>query len=302
MSSSPAWLSVALSTLATVKEQPDEVLRTGIRKLPQSHILHHLNRWARHVWRPAISSEQLQVLTENPQPTSVEHLNAGAASLLVALLEAVRRCKAEPWLQVIGVMFLADDPWAIDVGHDKQLQVNKCVRAIEALFANSNAVESIASALNSETVELPVDGEFAATHDESYAELRCRVAALQLQLDDVTAVVRRNEQNTKDMLSSFHFWSLLLLDELRSYRLAVRSPLNTPTQSQASAELSSGLPLMRSLSPAWRIGTDLSEQGARGSSPVNSVSAVSPYASVPTAQSEAIRPKRVFRDGKWTTL
>ncbi|KAI0562351.1 hypothetical protein FGB62_61g153 [Gracilaria domingensis] len=305
MSSSPAWLSVALSTLAAVEDQPAEVLRTGIRKLRQSHILHHLNRWARHVWRPAISAEQLQALTDNPHPSSVERLNAGAASLLAALLEAVRRCKAERWLRVIGLMFLADDPWAIDVGHENQLQVDKCVRAIEALFADSEAVASAAAALNSETVELPVDGVFAASTDESFAELRCRVAALQLQLDDVTAVVRRNEQNTKDLLSSFHFWSMLLLDELRSYKMAVRSPTNTPSQPQAVSEMSAGLPSMRPLSAAWR--TDLvSNDESRGSSASSTangnVTPAAASASGRPVKPEPNRPKRVFRDGKWITL
>lgn len=198
-------------------------------------------------------------------------------------------------------MFLAADPWAIDVGHEEQAQVNKCAHAIELLFENSQQVAITVAALNTETIELPVDGVFAASKDESFAELRCRVAALQLQLDDVTAVVRQNEKNTKDLLSSFHFWSLLLLDELRSYKHAVRSPVSTPTQSQA-ADMGAGLPPMRPLPAGYKRDGASGDVYAAFSAATNGAWSAKGNASIatsPRAPKGELKPKRVFRDGKW---
>lgn len=159
-----------------------------------------------------------------------------------------------------------------------------------------------------------IDGEEENedTGDESFAELRCRVAALQLQMDDVTAVVRRNERITKDLLSSFHFWSLLLLDELRSYRSAANNNSHSQTGVR-SPQISDGV-IDNLTQRMGRIVT-----GA--ASPPHSSTLVPPFApersviihdeairpaenrSPPLSTSSSIsdnpRPRRVFRDGKW---
>ena len=225
MSGSPAWLTIALTTLAseTTTTNPSQLLNTGIRSLPSSHILHHLNRWARHVWRPAVNPSTLSSLTRSD--FNEEKLNAlgiGACSLLAALLEAIARCEAPAWLDVLAVLFLADDPWTVEVGRlAKPTDVDRATNIMRQLYEKREIVAKVSAALSKDGVELPPVEMELPPSTESFAELRCRVAALQLQLDDVTAVVRRNESNTKNLVSSFHFWSLLLLEEIRACKQQV---------------------------------------------------------------------------------
>lgn len=227
------------------------VLSSGIRHLAPSHILHHLNRWAKHVWRPAVPARVLASLTRTPSRDNLQTLGAGAVSLLSAVLDAVRRCAVTQWLSVLGVLFLADDPWSVEVGHiGSAVDVDRAATAMCTLFDERDLLSDVTAALALQARDAesraaaPFDLDAAGTtpptstswghgredtREESFAELRCRVAALQLQMDDVTAVVRRNERITNDLLSSFHFWSLLLLDELRGYRAS--APVPTPVPS-----------------------------------------------------------------------
>lgn len=225
---------------------------------------------------------------------------------MAALLDAVQRCNARTWLSVIGVMFLSNDPWAIDVGEDAKVQLDICSVAIEQLFLDRKQVSEAACKLNSEANELPVEEMTHTDSGDSFAELRCRVAALQLQLDDVTQVARRNEKNTKDLLSSFHFWSLLLLDEIRSYKNAAKgsSPLNaTPTQTDTAFDMPAGVPPMRlinTVDPRFLHGVDTGGNSS-GETTLTGAPAASGSTSPRVAKTEG-RLKRVFRDGKWVLL
>lgn len=309
MSSSPAWLTIALTSLSSDADvEPAAVLARGIRPLPAPHVLHHLNRWARHVWRPAVTTRALAALTKDPGVEQIEALGAGAVSLLAALVAAVRRCDAAAWVDVLGVMFLANDPWSIDVGRVGAAEdVDRSASAMTVLFERKAGVlAEVASRSILDVNELrdEIDGEGSA-HGNSFAELRCRVAALQLQLDDVTAVVRRNERNTKDLLSSFHFWSMLLLDELRSYKgqLSGRSAgVSLQGNGNVKAE---GEGVFDSF--ARHIGEAVGH--VAGDSSLDPGTAghdgAVPSVGAPDAKREGVdapRVKRVFRDGKWVVL
>lgn len=224
-SASPAWLSIALTTLASsVEDLPADIVQYGIRHLPSPHILHHLNRWAKHVWRPAVAPHALTSLTRTPTRDSFVSLGYGAASLLCALVSAMRRCDASAWRDVVAIMFLCDDPWTIEVGRESNIQerdIDRAIRTMPFLCDGHQMLnEAIAEISPIPPHEVNLDSEpvVASSYGDPFAELRCRIAAMQLQLDDITSTVRRNDRNVKDLLSSFHFWSLLLLDELRGYR------------------------------------------------------------------------------------
>lgn len=289
MSSSPAWLTVALTTLSTDNSNPSQVLHSGIRSLPSSHVLHHLNRWARHVWRPAVNASALFAFIKSPDKESLSGLGASALSLLTALIETVRRCEAEQWVEVLGIMFLAGDPWAVEVGKEgNEKEVEKAVQAILWMFESEELVKEVTAETTAMVREVDMEG----MEGESIAELRCRVAALQLQLDDVTAIVRRNEKNTRDLLSSFHFWSLLLLDELRGYKAMVGRG--------ASSEAGQGDALE---SLADSIGDAVKNRvGGDGVTEPSDDDLEKGRTQKSTERGTAGKPKRVFRDGKWITL
>lgn len=295
MSSSPAWLTVALTTLATsTTPTPHDAFTSGIRAVPTTHVLHHLNRWSRHVWRPAVSPRALSALTRAPSTPDVTQLADGAVVLLSALVDAVRRCDATAWLGVLGVMFLADDPWAVDVGLHQAPDADRASAAMHTLFAQPQLLADAAK-LSQHVPDFANGDEQHAPSHEAFAELRCRIAALQLQLDDVTAVVRRNEKNTTDLLSSFHFWSLLLLDELRGYR---QENLASDSRGGRDAAFEA---FSRQLS-----GTDGSQSGSdrgeRREAPASPPRNPANNVTDPPALVHKQRPKRVFRDGKWVVL
>lgn len=314
MTTSPAWLTIALTSLAATSDSPEAVLASGIRSLPTPHVLHHLNRWARHVWRPAVTPRSLSALTRAPAREPLQALGSGAVSLLAALVEAVKRCSVSQWIDVLGVMFLADDPWTIEVGRNVHAEsVDLAAAAMRTLYENVDMTADVAGLFANRLdvkKELLHDFEVGTSaHDESFAELRCRVAALQLQLDDVTAVVRRNEKNTKDLLSSFHFWSLLLLDELRSYRKQERGERSG---SGAGGDGQDGILEMFPKSIAQLInrpGTASAAGGSASESIDSSILGSSEGTSGTGASGGTRMPKggkldgqrsrRVFRDGKW---
>lgn len=307
MSSSPAWLTIALTSLSSDTDvEPAAVLASGIRPLPTPHVLHHLNRWTRHVWRPAVTARALAALTRDPDVEQLEALGAGAVSLLAALVEAIRRCDAAAWVDVLGVMFLANDPWSIDVGRvGAAKDVDRSAAAMTALFERKAGVlaeVASRSSLDGRDLVGEMDREGSA-HGESFAELRCRVATLQLQLDDVTAVVRRNEKNTKDLLSSFHFWSMLLLDELRSYRAQLSG------QSAGGSLQGNGKTEGEGVFDSFARHVGQAVGQIAGESSTDSCTArrdgAVPPAGAPGAKREGVdapRVKRVFRDGKWVVL
>eukprot|EP00177_Eucheuma_denticulatum_P006902 GFKZ01012558.1.p2 GENE.GFKZ01012558.1~~GFKZ01012558.1.p2 ORF type:complete len:292 (-),score=41.64 GFKZ01012558.1:1341-2216(-) len=291
MSSSPAWLTIAFTTLCDSDTSPAEVLRSGLRSLPSPHILHHLNRWTRHVWRPAVAPKALARLNDSPDEEALCALGAGAVSLLAALMEAVRRCEVDKWVDVLGVMFLADDPWVVEVGSVRnEHQVQRAAQAMRRLYEGGNLVAEADSRMKATFTELGAD----APEEESMAELRCRVAALQLQLDDVTAVVRRNEKNTKDLLSSFHFWSMLLLDEMRGYKSMV-AKLAPPREASDGGFDNFVKGLTGGVPQAGAAETPSEQSGGESSGKAQSSGSLG-------KDSTGARPRRVFRDGKWVTV
>lgn len=224
-------------------------------------------------------------------------------SLLAALVEAVRRCDAGKWADVLGVMFLADDPWAVEVGRVGDAKgVDRAAGAMRVLFEKKAGVLKEVAAKSALDVAEMVDGfeGEGSAHGESFAELRCRVAALQLQLDDVTAVVRRNEKNTKDLLSSFHFWSMLLLDEMRSYKAQISgrsAGTSLKGNESGSGRTTEGEGVFDSF--ARHVGQAVANVAGESSSD----SSTAKVEGTPTtAGGEQPRSKRVFRDGKWVVL
>lgn len=159
---------------------------------------------------------------------------------------------------MIAVMFLSDDPWTVETGRcstQHSQDIDRAIQTMSFLCENTSLLDAVVAQLTSTvfidpTSESLADGVARSEGSvdtpvftsniagESTAELRCRVAALQLQLDDVTAIVRRNERNVKDLLSSFHFWSLLLLDELRGYRTFVSERMGTQLGPSTSSSTS----------------------------------------------------------------
>lgn len=347
--SSPAWLTIALTTLSSsVDDVPSEIFQSGIRRLPSPHILHHLNRWAKHVWRPAVSPQSLAELTRTPNRETFIALGFGAASLLAALVHAIRRCNAAAWRDVIAVMFLSADPWTVEIGYESVIRdgdVDRAVNTMNFLYNQNqllnDAVSQISSLQYNDEMNT-IDQAISSSNTEAFAELRCRVAALQLQLDDISTTVRRNDRNMKDLLSSFHFWSLLLLDELRGYRSAVSDrpgPSKAPTEStnypnvDGFEALVRGVgPLRENVSPLVHISRGRSNSGHHSvghttysynpssSPPYPSSALAAAHTSVsqddstsdaPTGHPSVAdgrpiasppRPKRIFRDGKWVLL
>lgn len=226
---------------------------------------------------------------ESPDRESLSALGVGALSLLAALIETVRRCEAEQWAEVLGVMFLAEDPWAVEVGREgNEKAVDEAVRVANWLFEREEEVKEVMSKVIATVREVDVGG----VEGDSIAELRCRVAALQLQLDDVTTVVRRNEKNTKDLLSSFHFWSMLLLDELRSYKAMVgKSVSGDSTDGKALEKFA------KSVGDTVKYG--INEDSLSNGRDENLRKEQSQGA---VERGVGVKPKRVFRDGKWITL
>lgn len=186
------------------------------------------------------------------------------------------------------MMFLAGDPWAVEVGKEgNKTEVEKAVGAIRWMFERGEVVKEVIARLTATVKEVDVEG----MESESIAELRCRMAALQLQLDDVTAAVRRNEKNTKDLLSSFHFWSMLLLDELRGYKAMVGKG--------ASSECGQG-EVLESL--ANNIGYAVKNEVGGDNIGEHGDEILKRREQKSTERGATVKPKRVFRDGKWTTL
>lgn len=304
MTTSPAWLTIALTTLSSTSSSPATVLNSGIRPLPSPHILHHLNRWARHVWRPSVAPRALSDLTQTPSRTLLLALGPGPIALLIALFDAITRCRVEQWLDVLGVMFLADDPYAVEVGRSAGSQdADRASSAMRALFANPGMLIEVANESEGEMSGVGVH-ELEDSHSgDAFAELRSRVATLQLQLDDVTAVVRRNEQHTKDMLSSFHFWSMLLLDELRSYRSRERGEhdggeVRRNTGSDVVSNRVGALHVRPEKSSGGKGGchsryTTERDDGTRGGN-------ICMTGNVDDIEKPRLR--RVFRDGRWVEL
>lgn len=238
-----------------------------------------------------MTPKALARLTDAPDEEALCALGAGAVSLLAALVEAVRRCEVDQWVDVLGVMFLADDPWVVEVGtarHEQQVQ--RAAQAMRRLYEGGHLLTEAVSRMKPTVTELEAD----APEGESMAELRCRVAALQLQLDDVTAVVRRNEKNTKDLLSSFHFWSMLLLDEMRGYKSMVAKLAPTRDASDAGFE-SFAKGLTRGVEQAGAAEIASEQSGGESSGRAQSSGSLG-------KDSGGARPRRVFRDGKWVTV
>lgn len=312
MLSSPAWLTIALNTLASDQDvDPTLLLDDGIRVLPKPHVLHHLNRWARHVWRPAVTPRALAALTRQPTADTLTDLGSGALSLLAGLVEAIRRCDAGKWVDVLGVMFLANDPWVVEVGRvGDSKDIDRAAAALRLLYERKAGLLAEVASQSTRDVGSHLGNDIdmdSSTHGESFAELRCRIAALQLQLDDVTSVVRRNEKNTKDLLSSFHFWSMLLLDELRSYKSQVsgRSTGNSGRGTEGSGgREADGMfdSIARHLGHAESAdGCETSDRApVKKTSESGLTNVVKPGVGSPRA--DAPRAKRIFRDGKWIVL
>lgn len=258
------WLTIAFNTLSTVPESPTSVLATGIRNLPSSHVLHHMNRWAKYVWRPAVLPSALSTLAYSPSTENVVALGGGAVTMLVSVLDAIRRCEVVSWLPVFAVMLLSENPWTIEVGSTTTVNdMDRVISTMSFLFDNAYVLDKAVLELNGKSDDLPVERvadvtAVTSSQEEPIVELRGRVAALQMQIDDVTAIVRRNERITRDLLSSFHFWSMLLLDELRGYRAVVsenasskRSPgdISSPPLDEMASQTSPLQPGNGSLQP-----------------------------------------------------
>lgn len=208
-------------------------------------------------------------------------------------------------------MFLANDPWVVEVGRvGDGKDIDRAAAAMRLLYERKAGLLAEVASQSSRDVgcylgnEIDMDG---STHGESFAELRCRVAALQLQLDDVTAVVRRNEKNSKDLLSSFHFWSMLLLDELRSYKSQVsgRSTGNSGMGTEGSeGREADGMfdSIARQLGHA--VSADSGERSDRAPAKKTSEGGVTKVVKtgVGSPRADAPRAKRIFRDGKWIVL
>lgn len=222
---SPTWLTIALRRLGqNDPQQAERVAKDGLRVLNEGHVLHQLNRWARHVWRPAVETSRLDRFVRRPEGATLRLLGAAASGLLTELGAAVRRCEVDAWVDVLGVMFLHDDPWKVEVGGDDWEEIGQAMRWV---------VEE--SDLHHHHDHVPIEESV-----EGVNELRCRVAMLQLQLDDISDVVRRNETRTKDLVTSFQFWSKLVLDELRAYKSSVDNLTTTPSPPSSTPSSSSG--------------------------------------------------------------
>ena len=189
-------------------------------------------------------------------------------------------------------MFLADDPWVVEVGRARNsADVDRSSAAMRALYDHPDLLHHVSHAASERRQESADALEETAVNGDAFAELRCRVAALQLQLDDVTEVVRRNEKNTKDLLSSFHFWSLLLLDELRSYKSQERAPDGSGSTEGMLDSLSRRMGQIVNRSSGTLPGSagDNSREGSRTGDK--------------DARVRERRPtKRIFRDGEWVEL
>lgn len=306
MSSSTTWLNIAFTSLSnpspSTSTTADAILLHGLSPLPRTHILHHLNRWAKVVWRTAVDACALAEFRRVASLDTLMALGTTAVSLLHATCTSMKQCHVLQWIPVIGIMLFADDPNAlgdiithhhnintnnnghvhsagpVDVvddddavvhaqvgGHDsvttttvtnlvdldEMIQIDAvCAflfkhhsQPLESAMSHFSSSLSSSHSSSSSSVSTPatistfkasinnnnnnstndITNKSPATTATSHRDddgdndddIRGEISTLHAKVTELSSSVRRNEQLTNELLTSFQFWSMFLLEEVR---------------------------------------------------------------------------------------